>query len=49
MIIREWQENGEQMHMFCKQVYCRVCRQWYTFYDVKEGDTVECGNPSWSR
>jgi hypothetical protein len=44
MIIRNWQENGEQMHMFQIKVYCHVCRMWTTLPETTEGNLVQCGN-----
>jgi hypothetical protein len=46
MIIREWQEEGVQCHMFQIPVYCLICKKWSTIEDGKPGDEAQCANPT---
>jgi len=44
MIIRSYEDSGEQMTMFTQNVYCYICRHWNKFECVEVGDDVTCGN-----
>jgi hypothetical protein len=46
MIIRSYEDSGEQMRMFTQNVYCYICRQWNKFECVEVGDDVTCPNPT---
>lgn len=46
MIIRSWEEQGEQMHMFQIPVYCFACKHWMTVECGEVGQSVTCKHPT---